>query len=122
VSAATFAALAALALFRPPSGAGTHATRNVELRCLAPEQAAELARPHLPPAVTVVIRPDVRLPILRISGTHRDLSTAALVITELDARWGAERSAYCGGAAAGREAGEADAPGTTRAPERVRYQ
>lgn len=93
--AATGTLLAALMLSRMGPGPNTYETRTVELQCLAPEQAAELARGSLPAATSVSFRPSIHLPILTVRGTPRDLATAEQVIARIDARWGAERSAYC---------------------------
>jgi hypothetical protein len=93
--AATGTLLLALMLSRTGPGPNTYETRTVELQCLAPEQAAELARGSLPPQTSISFRPSVHLPILTVRGTPRDLATAERVIAGIDARWGAERSAYC---------------------------
>ena len=77
------------------AGAGSIEMRTVELQCLAPHEAMELARPSLPARVRVTTRESVHLPILTLHGTQRDLATAERLIARLDARWGTERSAYC---------------------------
>ncbi|WP_284349586.1 hypothetical protein [Roseisolibacter agri] len=77
-------------------------TRTVELQCLDPEQIVEVARPQLPPGVAVTAHPAVRLPVLTLRGSPRDLAAAEQTIARLDARWAAERPAYCANFPAGR--------------------
>lgn len=84
------------------SPAGPVETRTVELQCLDPEQVAELARPQLPAGVAVTVRPAVQLPVLTLRGSPRDLAAAEQTIARIDARWGAERPAYCANFPSGR--------------------
>ena len=105
VAAVVAAPLTAIFVLRMAVPTGVQAVRNVELQCLAPDQAATLARPLLPAEVRITARPSLALPVLTLSGTERDVATAARQIAQLDARWGAERSAYC-----------ASAPGSVEAP------
>ncbi len=104
VTAAVVAGLAATVVGARLVGspAGPVETRAVELQCLDPEQVVELARPQLPPGVAVTVRPAVRLPVLTLRGAPRDLAAAEQAIARLDARWGAERPAYCANFPAGR--------------------
>lgn len=78
-----------------PADAGSMEVRNVALHCLAPEQVLALARPQLPPRVTVSVGPAPRAPVLTLRGPRADLATAERLIARLDARWGAEWSSYC---------------------------
>ena len=106
------APLAGIFLARMLAPSGIPTVQNVELQCLAPAQAAELARPELPAGVQIRVRPSLELPILTVSGTERGVATATERIAALDARWGAERAAYCASAP-----GRGTAAQDTRAPE-----
>ncbi|HEU4632186.1 MAG TPA: hypothetical protein VFS08_20715 [Gemmatimonadaceae bacterium] len=99
--------LAAFVLRVLPVGATSVAVRTVELHCLAPEQALELAGPSLPPRVQVTTRPALHLPVLTLRGPRPDIAAAEQLLTQLDARWSAERSAHCASAPA------PDAPATS---------
>ncbi|MGZ8379523.1 MAG: hypothetical protein ACXWZS_12365 [Gemmatirosa sp.] len=96
--AVTVALLGTVMLLRTSTGAAAVETRTVELHCLAPEQAAELVRPLMTAQIEVTFRPTLNLPVLMLRGPHRDLALAEQQIAQIDARWGAERSAYCAGA------------------------
>jgi hypothetical protein len=100
--AGPLAAVALLRLVSPatPSVAMPSVARTVELACLAPQQAAELARPRLPADVLVVVPPALELPVLRLTGPERAVADAARLVAQIDARWGAERRADCRPAAA----------------------
>jgi hypothetical protein len=104
------ALLLTVALVRRPVAAAPAETRVVELQCLGPDQAMELARGALPAQVSVSFHPGVHLPILTLRGQHRDLEMAQEVITRLDARWSTERRAYCA------DASHAHVPATAPPP------
>ena len=70
-------------------------TRTVELQCLDQDQIVEVARPELPAGVSVTAHPAVRLPVLTLRGAPGDVAAAERIIARLDARWAAERPAYC---------------------------
>ena len=87
-------------------------TRIVELKCLDPEQIAELVREEATPPLTVMARRGSRLPIITVRGPRADVEAMERTITKVDARWAAERSSYCA-VAPGLDAPGADVRPTT---------
>lgn len=124
-SAAVAALLAAVVMRRAPADVrfdGEPAmpveARVVELHCLTPEQAVEVAKPQLPRGISAHTRPRLGLPVLTLRGTPGDVARAEQVIAQADDRFARRRPQLCASASALEPAEQTPRPGPARRGER----
>jgi hypothetical protein len=59
-------------------------SETFRLQCLSPEQAAEVLRPHIPPTVSLLIRPNSQLGIIKIGASPEEMEHVRSVLDRYD--------------------------------------
>jgi hypothetical protein len=59
-------------------------SETFRLQCLSPEQAAEVLRPHIPPTVSLVIRPNSQLGLIKIGASPEEMEHVRSVLDRYD--------------------------------------